>query len=88
MLHLKIDKKMAAEKGFEPLRTDPESVVLPLHHSAAMFCDVMYLNHVDYYTCIIISCQHLFHVFLIFLKNFFKKRFQKNNGMKNSWNLV
>ncbi len=26
---------MAAEKGFEPLRTDPESVVLPLHHSAA-----------------------------------------------------
>ena len=27
---------MAAEKGFEPLRTDPESVVLPLHHSAAI----------------------------------------------------
>lgn len=27
--------KMAAEQGFEPWRTDPESVVLPLHHSAA-----------------------------------------------------
>jgi hypothetical protein len=28
-------KNMAAGQGFEPWRTDPESVVLPLHHPAA-----------------------------------------------------
>lgn len=27
---------MAAEKGFEPLQTESESVVLPLHHSATV----------------------------------------------------
>ncbi len=27
--------ELAAELGFEPKLTDPESVVLPLHHSAA-----------------------------------------------------
>ena len=28
------DKKMAARPGFEPRQTEPESVVLPLHHQA------------------------------------------------------
>ena len=32
-------KKMAARPGFEPRQTEPESVVLPLHHRAVrMYC--------------------------------------------------
>ena len=30
----KRQKKMAARPGFEPRQTEPESVVLPLHHRA------------------------------------------------------
>ena len=57
---------LVARKGFEPLQTESESVVLPLHNRAMSMCsdDNIYL------TTQIRICQQ---VFLIFLEKFFQK---------------
>ena len=59
---------MAEEKGFEPLLTESESVVLPLHHSSINIK--------------LISNPLKFYLIIIRQELFFVKYFQKKSGIK------